>query len=374
MICLELSQKDLRRIYAVDLMVYKYYKCSLYSFCEKYHFDKLFLEIIKQVTTDTGYDRLGYFEVNLDDEFEEEYYAVEKKFSYGVDNRSVVERVISLGVNWVVEDVIVHKSSSVFILTGCDNTRDLLANPITNTPDIRYVGKGDSFYVEVCSDFTRFMQKNKRYDLRKLKYYKLEDLKKIERTETLLLFVDVVNKQYYMTWFVPRGFIYFDKYVKNTVAFEFNENVKFNDLMELFKFCRECQPDSSLYSNFNVDDSVKKSSSKYLPDYECDEYWESLFKSEPKYIRQMTEEQFLQYAECSEDRDYTQDPNYPVDEDYMGSEIDDSDCPEVKVGFSEIETISDEELNEIFSRPLEEDNCDFGFSNPFSGPFDDLPF
>ena len=199
MIVLELSSRDLGRIYSVDLLVGKFYKISLYQFCQKYGYDPLFLEILKQVTADYSYNRQSYFEIELPDELDDRYYEVEKKFSYGVDNRGVAERVVSLGVNWIVEDVIVHKSSSVFMLTGCDNARDLLANPITSTPDIRYVGTGESFYVEVCSDFTRFMSKQRRYDLRKLKYIKLEDLMLVDRVRTVLLFVDVVNKTYYRT-------------------------------------------------------------------------------------------------------------------------------------------------------------------------------
>ena len=116
MIVLELSKRDLGRINAVDLLVSKFFHTSLYQFCSKYMYDVLFIEIIKQVTNKYDYDRMGYFEVELPDDLDDRYYEVEKKFSYGVDNRSVAERVISLGVNWVVEDVIVHKSSSVFIL------------------------------------------------------------------------------------------------------------------------------------------------------------------------------------------------------------------------------------------------------------------
>lgn len=358
MISLTLSKKDLRRIYYVDLLVSKFYKCSLYEFCSKYKYDALFVDIIKNVTMDYNYDRVGMLDINLDDALDDRYYEVEKKFSYGIDNRNVVERVVSLGVNWVIEDVIVHKSSSVFILTGCDNARDLLVNPITNTPDIRYVGKGESFYVEVCSDFTNFMQKNRRYDIRKLKYYKLEDLKKIDRTETLLLFVDVVNKSYYCSWFVSRDFTFYDKYVKNTVAFEFNEQAKFKELKELFEFCKSCQENPSLYSNFNVDENEKKviRNKNVVDDYDCDEYWESLFKSEPAYVRNITEEEFLS---SSVYREY-EDPDAEGREAFYNENFDRIAQEEPK--FTELEPISDAEINDIFG------------SNPFDNPFDELPF
>ena len=341
-------------------MVSKYYGCSLYDFCSRYFYDTFFLEIVKQVTKEYNYNKQSYLEVEFEDDLEDKYYQIEQKFSYGVDNRNVVERVVSLGVNWVIEDVIVHKSSSVFILTGCDNTRDLLTKPVTNTPDIRYVGKGDSFYVEVCSDFTQFMQKNKRYDIRKLKYYKLEDLKKIENTDTLLLFIDAVNRKYYMTWFVSRGFAFFDKYSNNTVTFEFNENVQFKDLMQLFEYCKSCQPDTSLYSNFNVEEQKKAG---FLPDIECDEYWENLFKHEPAYVKTVSEDIFLENAFAG---DY---PYYDEDDEDMGSEISDEDCPEVQVHFEELSDVSEAEMNEIFK---DRDNENF-FSSPFDS-FDELPF
>ena len=96
MIVLELSSRDLGRINSVDLLVSKYYRTSLYSFCSKYGYDKLFLEVIRQVTDDYGYDKIGYMEVELPDELDDRYYEVEKKFSYGADNRGVAERIISL--------------------------------------------------------------------------------------------------------------------------------------------------------------------------------------------------------------------------------------------------------------------------------------
>lgn len=286
MIILELSKRDLSRINCVDLLVSKYYKCSLYEFCKKYKYDLMFLDIVKKVTSDYGYDRLSYLAVDLEEGLEERYYQVEQKFSYGSDNRSIAEKVISLGVNWVVEDVIVHKSSSVFILTGCDNSRDLLANPITNTPDIRYVGLGESFYVEVCSDFTNFMKKNRRYDLRKLKYCKLEDLLYIEGKRTVLLFVDVVNKSYFRNWFSQKTFDYHDKYLKNTVAFEFDSSVIFKSLDDLFESCKKCQTNPSLYSNFNIEEiKVEKKPVKFVEDIEDPGYWDSLFENEPAFIR-----------------------------------------------------------------------------------------
>ena len=61
MIVLELSSRDLGRINSVDLLVSKYYRTSLYNFCQKYSYDKLFVEIIRQVTDDYGYDKVGYF-------------------------------------------------------------------------------------------------------------------------------------------------------------------------------------------------------------------------------------------------------------------------------------------------------------------------
>ena len=291
MIILELGSEDLNRINMVDLLVSKYYNTSLYNFCSKYGYDPLFIEIVKQVTADYGYGRMGHFEIELPDELDDRYYEVEKKFSYGVDNRSVAERVVSLGANWVVEDVIVHKSSSVFLLTGCDSSRDLLVNPITSTPDIRYMGTGESFYVEVCSDFTNFMQRNHRYDLRKLKYTKLEDLMLVNKKRTLLLFVDVAKKEYYCAWFNSRSYECFDKYLRNTVAFEFDESVKFKGLMDLFELCKKNQPDSSLYSNFNVDEKEKgkRGGSDYSTsngeDWEDDGYWQSLFDNEPLYVK-----------------------------------------------------------------------------------------
>ena len=40
MIVLELSSRDLGRINSVDLLVSKYYRTSLYSFCNKYGYDR----------------------------------------------------------------------------------------------------------------------------------------------------------------------------------------------------------------------------------------------------------------------------------------------------------------------------------------------
>ena len=228
-------------------MVYKYFKCSLYSFCERYGYDKLFVELIRQVTEDYMYEKLGYFEVELDNELEDRYYEIEGKYNtYTTDKRSVAERVVALGVNWIVEDVLVHKSSGCFILTGCDNSRNLLSNPITNVPDIRYVGEGKSFYVEVCSDFNSFMDRFKRYDLRKIKFYKMSDMVFIDKQLIVLMFIDVVNKKYLRVPFnrLLRD-IYkngkenlIDKYKYNTVCFEFDEDDELKPLDELFETLR----------------------------------------------------------------------------------------------------------------------------------------
>ena len=335
MIVLELGKRDLNRIHCVDVLVYKYYRCSLYEFCQKYNYDELFIEIIKQVTSDYSYDKLSYFKVTLDDNFDDRYYKIEEKFTYGVDNRSVAERVVSLGVNWVVEDVIVHKSSSVFLLTGCDSSRDLLVNPITSTPDIRYMGTGESFYVEVCSDFTNFMQRNRRYDLRKLKYSKLEDLLLVSHKRTLLLFVDVIQKQFYCAWFSPRNYSCFDKYLKNTVAFEFDESVVFKDLMDLFELCKKNQPDSSLYSNFNIDEAKGKKSGQgisYGEDWEDDGYWQSLFENEPLYVKtRVVDEDEINgvYKEI-------EDPYADIDRGYRGRDYNESDRTSGDRGLEEI--------------------------------------
>jgi hypothetical protein len=312
MIVLELSKRDLGRINAVDLLVSKFFHTSLYQFCSKYYYDKLFIEIIKQVTEKYDYDRMGYFEIELPDELDDRYYEVEKKFSYGADNRGVAERIISLGVNWVVEDVIVHKSSSVFILTGCDNTRDLLANPITSTPDIRYVGTGESFYVEVCSDFTRFMSKAKRYDIRKLKYMKLEDLLVIDKKKTLLLFIDVVNKTYHRMWFRPQSYAQEGKFSKNTVSFEFEDSVEFKGLSDLFEICKTCQPNPSLYSNFNIE-TKSKVSKPSVNDTDDDGYWESLFRCAPSYVktRDISEEEITGVYKEVKDPYESEYPSYP---------------------------------------------------------------
>lgn len=286
MIVLELNSSDLNKINSVDLLVSKYYGCSLFEFCNRYKYDSFFIEVIKQVTKDFGYERLGRFEVILDDDnLEDKYYELEKKSNYGVDNRSVINKVISLGTSWVVEDIIVHKSSEVFILTGCDNTRDLLVNPVTNVPDIRYVGTGESYYVEICSDFTKFMQKNRRYDLRIVKYYKLQDLISIHNMRTILLFVDVVNGKYYRAWFTPQTRDKVAKYKANTVAFEFDSNVVFQDFWVLFENCKKCQPNPSLYSNFNIEETAKPKKKKWVEDIEDDGYWESLADSEPEYVK-----------------------------------------------------------------------------------------
>lgn len=286
---LEVSKKDLSRIYAVDLLVSHFYKCSLYNFCKKYNYDVVFLEIIRQVTSDYNYNRMYNLGVEINADIELRYIEVSKKFTYGHDTRSVIERVISLGVNWVVEDVIVHGSSSVFILTGCDYARDYLSNPITNTPDIRYVGQGESYFIEVCSDFTCFMEKNHRYDLRKLKYYKLEELKLIERQKILLLFVDVVNKKFYAEWFTSKSYSCHEKYLPNTISFEWGSDICFKGLSDLFERCKSLQPNPSLYSNFNsfqqMSDNV--SSAPYSDDdcYKDDNYWDSLYKNEPAFVR-----------------------------------------------------------------------------------------
>ena len=247
MIVLELYTQDLQRIYKVDLMVCKYFKSSLYSFCERYGYDKLFVEIIKQVTEDYSYEKLGYFAVELDDSLDDRYYEIESKYSSYTDKRSIAERIIALGVNWIVEDILVHKSSGTFILTGCDNSRNLLSNPITNVPDIRYVGEGKSFYVEVCSDFNSFMQRFKRYDLRKIKFYKMSDMVFIDKQLIVLMFIDVVNKTYLRVPFNRLLVdIYrngrddlIDKYKYNTVCFEFGDEDELKPLEELFEKLRE---------------------------------------------------------------------------------------------------------------------------------------
>ena len=331
MIVLDLGSRDINRIYQVELLVSKFYKISLLNFITKYKYDSLFVGIVKEVTKDVNYNRNSNISIELEESLDDRYYTVENKFSMGVDNRRVVERIISLGVNWVVEDVIVHKSSSVFLLTGCDNERDLLCEPINNTPDIRYVGSGESFYVEVCSDFTRFMEKNKRYDLRKLKYIKLEDLLYVNKVKTLLLFVDVVNKTFFCTWFVSRDISCHNKYLFNTVTYEFDENIKFKGLIELFEYCKTCQPNPSLYSNFNVEEKVKldKSSLDDSKVYEDDGYWQSLYDSEPTYIKPFyppSEKEILQYLS---------------DDDYFEATYDESE-------------FSEEELREI-------DKRDYGF-------------
>lgn len=287
MISLDLTSRDINRINVVDLLVSKYYNISLYDFCEKYKYDVLFIEIIKQVTFDYNYKNRNQISVNLPDCLDDRYYAVEEKFSYGADNRRVAERIISLGVNWVVEDVIVHKSSSVFVLSGCDSLRDLLTSPITNSPDIHYVGDGNDFYVEVCSDFTQFMKRENRYDIRKLKYSKLEDIYYMKTIQILLLFVDVVNKTFYMTPFHPQPYDFHNKYIKNTITFELPEYSQFQDLIKLFEVCKVKQPNPSLYSNFNVEKEEIKVQpiKKWVKDKEDENYWNSLYESEPPYIK-----------------------------------------------------------------------------------------
>jgi len=279
MIVLELHSQDLQRIFKVDLMVYKYFKCSLYSFCEKYKYDGLFVEIIRQVTNDYMYEKLGYLEVELDDSFDDRYYEIESKYSsYSTDKRSISERIIALGVNWIVEDVLVHKSSGCFILTGCDNSRDLLSNPITNVPDIRYVGEGKSFYVEVCSDFNSFMKRFRRYDLRKIKFYKMTDMVFIDKQLIVLMFVDVVNKTYLRVPFnrllvdIYRngrdGLI--DKYKMNTVCFEFDEDDELKPLDELFDKLKELSNGyiSDNNDTYRVEKENKEDKERISPDEE----------------------------------------------------------------------------------------------------------
>lgn len=288
MVTLTLSKRDINRIKCVDLLVSRYYQTSLYQFIKQYNYDIIFQEIVKQLTDNYDYNLYGSFCVEIEDSLEVRYYEIESKFSYGSDLRGVAERIISLGVNWVVEDVIVHKSSSVFILVGCDNQRDFLVTPITNMLDLKYVGSGESFYVEVCSDFTSFMKREHRYDLRKLKYNKIEDLILSEKRKVLLLFVDVVDKSFYCAWFSQRSYNCFDKYSKNTVSFEFDDSVVFRDFIDLFKLCQKYQLDKSLYSNFEVAKEKKKvKKSSYEDEYEDEGFWESLFNSEPAFIKNM---------------------------------------------------------------------------------------
>ena len=374
MIVLELNSRELNRINSVDLLVSKYYGISLYAFCQRYSYDILFVEIIKQVTKNFGYDRMGYLEVELPDELEDRYYQIESKFSYGADNRGVAERVVSLGVNWVVEDVIVHKSSSVFILTGCDNARDFLANPITSTPDIRYVGNGTSFYVEVCSDFTRFMNKNNRYDIRKLKYLKLEDLLLINKVQTVLLFVDVVNKTFYRIPFKPQPYMQHDKYLKNTVSFEFDSNATFLGLDKLFESCRKCQPNPSLYSNFNNPDEKPKKK-VLVNEREDSGYWSSLFDSEPAYIRtrEIYEDELNGYRSLEEMLD-----DSPEFVEYCYSEQEFSDTNSRKIsnfGFVELPMDTPTPFDVGPEPPEPEEPIDTS-ENPFidSYPYIDSPF
>lgn len=224
-------------------MVTKYFNCPLWLFCEKWGYDRFFVELIKKVTEDEYYANKDYIGVELDDWFEDRYYEIESGYSSYTDNRSIAERIISLGVNWVVEDILVHKSSGTFILTGCDNSRDLLSSPITNVPDIRYVGEGKSFYVEVCSDFNSFMERYRRYDLRKIKFFKMSDLTYINKQTIVLMFVDVVNKKYLRVPFNRllldidrdgrRDLI--DKYKYNTVCFEFRDSDELKPLDDLFE-------------------------------------------------------------------------------------------------------------------------------------------
>ena len=364
MIVLELYTQDLQRIYKVDLMVCKYFKSSLYSFCERYGYDKLFVEIIKQVTEDYSYEKLGYFAVELDDSFDDRYYEIESKYnSYTTDKRSIAERIIALGVNWIVEDVLVHKSSGTFILTGCDNSRDLLSNPITNVPDIRYVGEGKSFYVEVCSDFNSFMQRFKRYDLRKIKFYKMSDMVFIDKQLIVLMFIDVVNKTYLRVPFNRLLVdIYrngrddlIDKYKYNTVCFEFDSEDELKPLDELFEKLREL-------SNGRISDN----SETYRVEKEV--------KSEENRVELPENEKIVEMGnkglELSE-----QEKNAPNKSD-ISQNAPQEDIQSVLDGFYSQVNMFDMGIEESGSTPLQnEPDYPCLDMNPFTGEMDDFsPF
>lgn len=363
MIVLELYTQDLQRIYKVDLMVYKYFKSSLCSFCEKYGYDKFFVEILKQVTEDYAYEKLGYFAVELEDDLEERYYEIESKYNSYTDKRSIAERIIALGVNWVVEDILVHKSSGCFILTGCDNSRDLLSNPITNVPDIRYVGEGKSFYVEVCSDFNSFMDRFKRYDLRKIKFYKMSDMVFIDKQLIVLMFIDVVNKKYLRVPFNRLLVdIYrngrddlIDKYKYNTVCFEFGEDDELQPLDDLFEKLRELS--NGYISDNNGTYRVEK---------------EEKLEQEPTNIENsvvLVEEKEPEIVESQEsiesviDGFYSQVGGLSSNYEQLGLELD--DCPKE----------FDENKSELSNGPIKEPDYPSFDINPFTGEMDDFsPF
>lgn len=282
-----LNQKEIHRIDSVDKLIGKYFKESLYSYIVRKKYDLLLVEIIRQLTQDYNYKWFSYFEVDIPYNLEKEYNMLISRYSKGQDSRNIGERIIFLGVSWVLEDLIVDCSSGVFILTGCDRERNLLNDSVTNSPDLRYIGKGESFYVEICSDFTGFMQRNHRYDVRKIKYLKLEDIVVIEKQRVLMLFLDVANQKYYSEWFTRKPYSEIDKYFVNSVTFEINPNIEFKSFMYLFDYCKTLQSNPSLFSNF-LDNSTKSVKSQVYSDYENykdDGYWESLYLEEPQYIR-----------------------------------------------------------------------------------------
>lgn len=363
MVVLELYTQDLQRIYKVDVMVCKYFKSSLYEFCMKYGYDNFFVEIIKQVTEDYAYEKLGYFSIELEDDLEERYYEIESKYSSYTDKRSIAERIIALGVNWIVEDVLVHKSSGCFILTGCDNSRNLLSNPITNVPDIRYVGDGKSFYVEVCSDFNSFMDRFKRYDLRKIKFYKMSDMVFIDKQLIVLMFIDVVNKKYLRVPFNRLLIdIYrngrddlIDKYKYNTVCFEFGKDDELKPLDELFEKLREL---SNGYISDNNDtyrvETEEKDKNKEPENVNDIENSVVLVEEiEPEKVENK------ESIETVIEGFYSQVGGLSSDFEQLGLDLD--DCPK--------------EIEESLSKSNQEPDFPFLDMNPFTGEMDDFsPF
>ena len=96
------------------------------------------------------------------------------------------------------------------------------------------------------------------------------------------------------------------------LSFEFEDSVEFKGLSDLFEICKTCQPNPSLYSNFNIE-TKSKVSKPSVNDTDDDGYWESLFRCAPSYVktRDISEEEITGVYKEVKDPYASEYPSYP---------------------------------------------------------------
>ena len=154
---------------------------------------------------------------------------------------------------------------------------------------------------------------------------------------------------------------------KSIGIFEFDNMVVFKDLKDLFEYCKSCQADPSLYSSFNVEvkEERKKKNIEQIEDWEDDNYWESLFLSEPEYVKHsnITEEEWLSMAAFN---DYEEDD---FEKTYNEKDLTEEELEKIDFEVNFVEEPSEEEKYEAVS---DKEFFDAFGGNPFlddSSPF-----